>query len=209
MRSFIIFCCLVFPPLLFSQPNIQIIGLFRNKALVIVDGKQKVLQVGSTFRDVTLVSASSRFAILRFNGETQKFELGSARRFSNDSSQKATLTVTSGYGGTYQTTGLINGKPVDFIIDTGASTVSLNAKLADQLGIKYKGGKEVSVITASTKVPGYMITLDRVSIGSIRLKNVEATVIESDQPHFALLGNSFLKYLTIVHKDGRMKLIQK
>jgi len=200
---------LFLPVLAFAQPSIHVVGLFKNKALVVINGKQKVLRVGQTFREVTLESANSKFAVLSYEDVSQTFTLGSAGRFSANKNRNASYTITPGFGGTYQSPGTINGTVVDFIVDTGASTVSLNSQLANQLGIDYKSGKEVRVLTAADKVPGFMVTLDKVTIGSIRLKNIEATVIEGEHPQIALLGMSFLKHVTVVNSSGRMKLIQE
>lgn len=205
----LLFIFLFFPLITHAKPDIKVVGLFKNKALVVIDGKQKLMHVGETYSDVTLDSADSRDAVLSFDGVSQSFTLGSHGGFSSGKTKKASFSVTPSYGGTYKTTGSINGKTTEFIIDTGASTVSINSKFADILGIDYKNGKEVNVLTASSKVTGYMVSLDTVTLGSIRLNNIDATVLEGEQPEIALLGMSFLKYLTVVNEDGRMKLIQK
>lgn len=208
MRLLILIGCLL-PGLLWAQPNIHVVGLFKNKALVMVDGKRKLMRVGETFRDVHLDYADSREAMLSYNGVSQSFTLSNGGGFAPTRTSKASYTITPSFGGTYKTHGSINGQVMDFIVDTGASMVSLNSDAAKQLGLDYKSGKEVSVLTASSKVAGYMVTLDQITLGSIRLEDVEATVLEGEHPSIVLLGMSFLKHLKVVNENGRMQLIQK
>ncbi|MDX1811745.1 MAG: TIGR02281 family clan AA aspartic protease [Gammaproteobacteria bacterium] len=209
MRILVILLILLIPIAVNAQPSIQVVGLFKNKALVVIDGKQKVMRVGQSYAGVVLESANSRQAILSYNGKSESFALGSSSSFRSSANNQASYSITPGYGGTYRSVGTINGKQVDFVVDTGASTVSLNSELATKLGIDFSSGKEVSVLTANDKVDGYMVTLDTVTLGSIRIKNVEATVLKGAHPEVALLGMSFLKHLKIVNENGRMKLLQQ
>jgi aspartyl protease family protein len=78
-------------------------------------------------------------------------------------------------------------------VDTGATTVVLNAGEARRLGIDYRmNSKIVSVTTASRQERGYLVELRSVKMGSIEVRNVAATVIDGAFPPQALLGMSFL-----------------
>ncbi len=209
MKKFILIIMLLLSHFVYAQPSIQVVGLFKNKVLLVVDGKQKLLRVGQTFREVTLDFANSDKAVLSFNGVSKPYTLGSSNSFGARKTSKASFSVALDASGSYKTPGSINGKVVDFIVDTGATTVSINSVVAKWLGIDYKSGKEVNVTTASSQVIGYQVTLDKISLGSIRLTGIEATVLEGEHPAIALLGMSFLKHLKVLNENGMMHLTQK
>ncbi len=109
----------------------------------------------------------------------------------------------------YQASGSINGYSVDMLVDTGASTVALNAATARRLGIDYENASPVVVRTASGMETAYRVQLDRVQIGEIYQRNVAAVVIDGPEPSRALLGMSFLRELDIDHRGDRLELRQK
>lgn len=102
--------------------------------------------------------------------------------------------------------GQINGQPVRFLVDTGATTVAIDAALAKQLNIKRGWPQQIQ--TASGQVRGYSAVLDSVTLGDIRLQRVNAVIIP-ELGTDTLLGMSFLKELTLIKKDGQLLLIQE
>ena len=106
--------------------------------------------------------------------------------------------------------GYIDGYAVNFLVDTGASTIAMNYKQAKRLGIDYlaKGRKNMAE-TASGIVTAYSVSLDRVSVGGIDLYNVEAMVLEGEQPSSILLGMSFLGQLDMQYEGEALILKQK
>ena len=110
----------------------------------------------------------------------------------------------------FKTTGSINGYTVNFLVDTGASSIALNSNMAKRLGLQYKlKGDPTIVTTASGSVSAYSINLDRVKVGEIMLRNVAAVVIDGSEPSTPLLGMSYLGRLNIVNEGQVMKLEQK
>jgi aspartyl protease family protein len=110
--------------------------------------------------------------------------------------------------GMYYVKGKINGVATRFLVDTGATFVTLSGNHAKRLKIDYRKGKYSSAQTASAVVPVWQIRLASVSIGGIELKNVEATVIAGEQPFDVLLGNSFLRH-TRIQQAGAVLEIEK
>ena len=111
--------------------------------------------------------------------------------------------------GMYTTVGSINGLPVPFLVDTGATRVAINANEARRLGIDYRvTGTPSSVTTASGVERAWAVTLERVSVGELELRNVGAVVLEGALPQQALLGMSFLGRLEI-SSDGRRMTLRK
>ena len=109
--------------------------------------------------------------------------------------------------GMFIRSGTINGRSVDFLVDTGATSIAMNASQAKWLGIRYRlKGKESTVSTASGFVKAYEVNLNTVSLGSIKQKNVRAVVIEGKHPGPILLGMTFLSNLKVDTKGIVMML---
>jgi aspartyl protease family protein len=102
--------------------------------------------------------------------------------------------------------GIINGQPVRFLVDTGATTVAIDQALADRLGVKRGWPQQIQ--TASGQIRGYSAVLDSVTLGDIQLRRVSAVIIP-DLGLDSLLGMSFLKELTLIKRDGQLLLIQE
>jgi aspartyl protease family protein len=108
--------------------------------------------------------------------------------------------------GHYVATGAINDHPVEFLLDTGASDVSVPQDLAEQLGLKK--GPEVRFETANGSVNGYMTNLDQVQLGDIRLHQVRASINPGMSGDSVLLGMSFLRHIEFTQRGDSMTLRQ-
>lgn len=191
-----------------AEPSVKVIGLFSDKALLLIDGTRKMLRTGESYEDLVLESANANEAVISYRGVSKKYTMGhSSGSISFVKPKRASFTITADSRGMYYTQGSVNGHPMDFIVDTGATMVSLNKHHAQMLGINpEKDGKEINVLTASQKVKGYKVRLKSVNLGSIRLRDVDATIIMGDQPAVVLLGMSFLKHLKITNSGNMMRL---
>jgi len=193
-----------------SATDIIVLGLFKNKAIVKIDGVQRTLKKGKKSPEgVKLISADSYVAILEVDGKEQEFKLG--RHVSTNFKQKtlAEAKIMS-VNGMYSTTGFINGHPVNFLVDTGATWIAMNVHQARSLGINFRYiGKRGSVSTANGVVPIYRVMLDKVRVGEIELRNVAAGVLEGNSPSQVLLGNSFLNRVEMQRQGQVMLLKQK
>ena len=191
--------------------KVEVQGLFSNKAVLSVDGKRHIVAVGSASPEgVKVVSVNRSGAVLEVDGEQKQYNLGSAisTSFAKPRSQKETIYVNS--TGMYMTFGNINGRSARFLVDTGATAVSMNTKQAKQLGIRYdKVGIPASVSTASGYEKAYRVRLKAVTVGNITETNVEAVVIDADHPGPILLGMTFLGRLSVEHSGNAMTLLQK
>ena len=98
----------------------------------------------------------------------------------------------------------VNGVEVEFLLDTGASDVAIPPTLARQL--KLRRGPEVEIITASDVIPGYLVTLDDVSIGPLSLKRVRGSVSEHTIGDEVLLGMSFLRHFELSQRGRSLTL---
>lgn len=188
--------------------KIEIAGLLGDKAVLIINGQQQILQLGETVRGIKLVAVAAEGVTLEIDGRQDYYPLGSAQIGTSYSvSEKISERVYRDGSGMFRTMGSINGYPVNFLIDTGASIVAMNSNEAERLGIQYLlDGQPTMVSTASGNVEAYNIRLENVAIGQIKLSNIEAVVIEGTHPPDILLGMSFLRRLNVKNENEVMML---
>lgn len=119
-----------------------------------------------------------------------------------------TRTVVLGRNrfGHYVTNGVINGQPVTFMLDTGATTVAVPAQLARRLQLER--GRAVQFHTANGISRGYAARLDEVGVGGIVLRDVAAGITEGLQGEEVLLGMSFLKHIEFTQRGDTLTLRQ-
>lgn len=108
--------------------------------------------------------------------------------------------------GHYVTSGMINGKPVTFMLDTGATGVAISDEVARQLGLKK--GRPFPTQTANGIATSYAVNLDRVSVGTIELRDVSAGITPGLQTDEVLLGMSFLKHIEFTQRGDTLILRQ-
>lgn len=143
--------------------------MFPNTAVIRVDGRQHVLHVGNTTPGgVKFISADSNAAVLEVDGKRECFTLGNQISTQFTSSKQSTARIWPDTNGRYLTQGTINGYPVEFVVDTGATWVSMNEPRARQPDINscYRGTPE-TMGTANGLVRVSKITLDAVKVGDI------------------------------------------
>jgi len=119
--------------------------------------------------------------------------------------QKQVILESSRYGH-YLASGEINNKPVVFLVDTGASFVSVPERVANRVGLQ-KGSPQTAT-TANGNITVYSTTLNRISLGDITLYNVRADINPHMDGEEILLGMSFLRNLSVTHEDGNLTIRQ-
>lgn len=191
--------------------NIEVMALFKNKAMVNIDDKQHLLKIGEpAISGVKLIEATSKYAVLDVDGKRSKYNLGNRVSASYNKTTKKKVQIYRDAANMFRTVGSINGYPVDFLVDTGATSVALNSDLAKRLGIQYKlDGVETVVATASGKALAYSISLDQVKVGEIMLRNIDAVIIEGSSPSTPLLGMSYLGRLKLNNENQYLELEEK
>ena len=108
--------------------------------------------------------------------------------------------------GHYVASGMINQQPVVFMLDTGATDISIPEKVAKRLGLQR--GRAVTYQTANGPAINYATKLDNVSLGPITLYNLPASINPNVNHEDILLGMSFLKHLEFSQKGNTLTLTQ-
>lgn len=126
---------------------------------------------------------------------------GSGTVSSVDSNGAAMVVLEQDRNGHYEAEGQINGRPVTFLVDTGATDVALPESTARALGLDF--GPRVQVMTAAGPSSAWVTRLDEVAVGGIYRKDVRATIIAGEF-NGILLGMSFLKHYNLQQQDGRL-----
>jgi len=204
----LLFLSFVTSAALAAGSGVKVIALFSGKALLQVGDRQKIVNQGETFEGVMLESASGRGAVVVIDGNRQKLGLNQSIAGNFKKPDRTRMKIYPDALGMYYVKGKINGVATRFLVDTGATFVTMSGEHAGRLKIDYRKGHYSSAQTASAVVPVWQIKLDSVSIGGIELKNVEATVIAGDQPFDVLLGNSFLRH-TRIQQAGSVLEIER
>lgn len=106
----------------------------------------------------------------------------------------------------YIATGSINGKSVTFLVDTGATHVSVPKHIADDLGL-HEGARELAN-TANGVVETRATSIDELVLGSVRLRDIRASINPGMRQDAVLLGMSALKEVEFIHRDGQLTLRQ-
>jgi len=191
-----------------ADAGVKVIALFANKALLQVGDKQKIVIKGETFEGVLLQSASGRGAVVVIDGKPVKLGLNQSIAGNFKKRERTSLKIYPDSIGMYFVDGSINGQKTRFLVDTGATFVTLSGNKAKRLDIDFRKGIPNTVQTAAAMVQAWVVKLDSVSVGGIRVNNVDATVIAGDQPSDVLLGNSFLEH-TQMQKAGAVLELKK
>jgi len=192
-----------------AAADIAVVGLFPNKAVVQIDGgSMRTLSVGQkTAQGVVLVEVERDAATFEVQGRRTRIKLGQAHATSS-ASTATSVVLSADPRGHFIADGQINGLPIRFLVDTGASLVSIPAAEARRLALDYRKGQMGMMNTANGPAPAYRIKLDTVQLGGVAVSGVEAVVMEGAGMPFALLGMSFLNRMQM-KRDGDMMTLTR
>jgi len=103
----------------------------------------------------------------------------------------------------------INGVTLKYMVDSGASNVTMNSADAIKAGIDYAKGQQVGLLTPGGELQAFSLKLNALMIGATVLNNVEVTVVEGESPPYVLLGISAQKKLDLKRDNAIMTLGRK
>lgn len=190
--------------------SVALTGMLGAKALLVVDGAApKAVAPGEAHRGVRVVSTQGDTAVLEAGGQKFSLRVGDAPSSvgsaGTGSEAGGKIVLTAGLGGHFITTGQINGKTVELVVDTGATAVALSTTDAQRIGLNYQSGTPIQMSTANGVVPGWRLKLGSVKVGSVVVYGVDAIVTTGSMP-FVLLGNSFLTHFQMTRTNDQMVL---
>jgi aspartyl protease family protein len=190
--------------------DVTVIGLFSGRAVITVDrGAPRTLRIGETTPEgVKLVAADSSSATVEIEGKRLTLEMGQHFESAAQTGSRREVKLPADSHGHFVADGAVNGAHIRFLVDTGATLVSIPAADATRLGIDYRKGRRGISQTANGAVAFWRVTLDSVSVGGVTLTNVEGAVHESAGLDTALLGMSFLNR-TEMRREGTYLTLTK
>jgi aspartyl protease family protein len=205
-----------------QEPQIRVVALFKNAAMVDYAGKQKLYRVGQSIApDIKLIKANTSIATFLVNGESVELELDRSTGYSSSNIDKQAkesvkppvervARIPLNIAGHYETSGTINGVSVQFLVDTGATAIAMNESVAKLIGLDYKmKGVKSYAQTAAGSVPIWGVTLNKVQVGSVELSFVKAFVMKGNGGGKVLLGMSFLNRIKMDYTDSVLTLTKK
>lgn len=190
-----------------SAQSVALSGVLGGKALLVVgQHAPRAVAVGETHQGVRVLSVSQDQAVVEVQGQRSTLQLGQAPvsvRGSSSSGQR--LVLMADPRGHFVQQGQINGQPMSFMVDTGASTIAIGQAQAQRLGLDYRSGQPVRMNTANGVTQGWRLRLDSVRLGEVQITGLEAVITPQPMPH-VLLGNNFLNYFQMTRTPDQMVL---
>ena len=189
--------------------SVGVVGLFKDKAIISVDGgPPKTLSAGQSQGGAKLISATSESAVIEVDGKRRTLSMGQSFASSSNSNQKPAVILSADTNGHFFTQGAINGVPVSFLVDTGATSVAIGAADAKRMNLDFDRASPIAVGTAAGIQKAWRVTFNTVKVGGITLNQVEGFVVEANISP-ALLGMSFLNRTDMKREGQTMTLIQR
>ncbi|MDR0634664.1 MAG: retroviral-like aspartic protease family protein [Azoarcus sp.] len=207
--------------------DLALAGILGGKAVLVVDNgpPQLVAEGKSTAEGVKLLAIDGDVAVVEFEGRRHDLRLGArvvrqrsrgADRpgvdgFTNEAARKVLargveMVIEANERGEFLTGGEVNGGKVRFLVDTGATFVSIGRSDARRLGIDLEGATPGMSQTAGGNIRVWRVTLGSVKVGSLQFRNVEGVVHDGQDLPFVLLGMSVLKDMEMRRKGSSLYL---
>jgi aspartyl protease family protein len=193
-----------------AAAGVALAGRMGDKALLVIDGRNRVLAPGETVDGVRLLRWDGEAAVVEAQGQRLDLRLAAASQppqglAGTPGAGRRQIVIPASAGGHFLTDGAINGRAVRFMIDTGATLVALGRDEAERLGIDLRQARRVEAQTAGGKVPVQLVTLSRLRLGEVELTDVAAVVTPVAMP-YVLLGNSVLARFQMRRENDLMRL---
>lgn len=188
--------------------NVSLSGRLGDKALLIIDGTPRTVATGATVQGVKLVGLGDAGATVELGGKRVLLPMGGAQvnlggATGDGGASRIVLSATS--GGHFWSNGSINGRAVRFLVDTGATNVSMSEVEAKRLGIDFAKGQRGYANTANGQVIAHRVSLGSVRVGDVTIYNVDATIVPAQMDQI-LLGNSFLSRFQMKRENDTLTL---
>lgn len=192
--------------------SVAMTGSMGSKALLVINGGvPKAVAAGDVHQGVKVVVVRSDQVVVEVAGKRQSIDLGGAPVSVGGTSQGSggtQIVLSAVSGGHFITSGSINGKATQFLVDTGATSVALSLDEARRMGINHEQSERGHASTANGVVPIWRVRLRSVRIQGVEVHDVEAAVVPTGMPH-VLLGNSFLTRFQMKRENDTLTLTRR
>ncbi|WP_431129094.1 retropepsin-like aspartic protease family protein [Variovorax paradoxus] len=193
-----------------AASSVMLTGTIGSRAILIVDGAPpKTVAVGETFQGVRLVSLQAEQAVVELEGKRLNLRMDTPVSIGGGGGTGggSRIVLPADSRGHFMTQGAINGRPVTFMLDTGATSIALSAADAQRIGLDYSKGQRVQMNTANGVSSGYKLRLQSVRVGDVEVYDIDAIVSPQPMP-FVLLGNSFINRFSM-RRDADQMVLEK
>ena len=192
-----------------AAQQVSIGGVSGSRALLIVDGgAPRFVAAGQTHQGVKLLKVEGDTATVEIDGRRLSLRVGEAPVSLGGGAApqgSGRVVMTADSRGHFSPAGQINGRSVQFLVDTGATEVILSENEARRINLEFAKGQRVTVSTANGQVNGHRIQLDSVRVGEAMIYGVSAIVLPQPMPA-VLLGNSFLNRFQMQRTNDQLTL---
>ncbi|MBT2336713.1 retroviral-like aspartic protease family protein [Variovorax paradoxus] len=194
-----------------AASSVMLTGTIGSRAILIVNGAApKTVAVGESFQGVKLVSLQAEQAVVELEGKRVNLRMDTPVSIGGGGGSGAggsRIVLPADSRGHFMTQGAINGRPVTFMLDTGATSIALSADDAQRIGLDYSKGQRVQMNTANGVSAGYKLRLQSVRVGDVEVYDIDAIVSPQPMP-FVLLGNSFINRFSM-RRDADQMVLEK
>lgn len=191
-----------------AAQDVGLAGVLGSKALLMIDGGEpQAVAVGQSLAGVKVISVQGEQAVVEIGGKKRPLRVGQHAIGAAPADGSGMIVMTADNQGHFYATGSVNGAAVRFLVDTGATMVSLGANDARRIGLDFNRGQKGMTQTANGQTMVSKVKLDTVRIGDVTLHNVDALIHQTEMP-MALLGMSFLNRMEM-QRDGSTMTLRK
>ena len=191
-----------------AAQDVGLAGVMGSRALLMIDGGEpQAVAVGQSLAGVKVISVQGEQAVVEIGGRKRPLRVGQHAIGAAPADGSGTIVMTADNQGHFYATGSVNGAAVRFLVDTGATMVSLGASDARRIGLDFDRGQKGMTQTANGQTLVSKVQLDTVRIGDVTLHNVDALIHQTEMP-MALLGMSFLNRMEM-QRDGSTMTLRK
>lgn len=191
-----------------AAQDVGLAGIMGSRALLMIDGGEpQAVAAGQSLAGVKVVSVHGDHAVVEIGGRKRPLRVGQHAIGAAAADGAGTIVMTADNQGHFYVTGSVNGAAVRFMVDTGATMISLGATDARRIGLDFNRGQKGMTQTANGQTMVSKVKLDTVRIGDVTLHNVDALIHQTEMP-MALLGMSFLNRMEM-QRDGSTMTLRK
>lgn len=190
--------------------SVTLTGTIGSRAILIVDGAPpKTVAVGENYKGVKLVSTGNEQAVVELDGKRLTLRMDTPVSIGGGSGTGTgnRIVLPADSRGHFMTQGIINGATVSFMLDTGATAVSMSTADATRIGVDFSKGQRVQMSTANGVAQGWRLRLQSVRVGDVEVYDIDAIVTQQPMPYI-LLGNSFINRFSM-RRDADQMVLEK